>query len=110
MIRAVKKSVENISYKVKFVDSMRFMATSLTKRVDCLSEGTHRIKCKNCNCFLKYENVKNNLMKHKCLSCNKNYSEKFNEELKKKSENTLRFSNSDINKFIFVVKKGCLSL
>ena len=36
-----KKSVETISYKIKFTDSMKFMATSLTKLVD--------------NCSLKYE-------------------------------------------------------
>ena len=36
-----KKSVETVSYKIKFTDSMKFMATSLTKLVD--------------NCSLKYE-------------------------------------------------------
>ena len=35
------KSVETVSYKIKFTDSMKFMATSLTKLVD--------------NCSLKYE-------------------------------------------------------
>ena len=71
-----KQSVETMSYKIKCIDSMRFMGTSLTKLVDNLSEGIHEIKCTDCNCSLKYENVKNNLMKYKCLSCDKKFSEK----------------------------------
>ena len=82
------KTVEIISYKIKFIDSMRFMATSLTKLVDNLSDGIHKIKCKDCGCSLKYESVKSNLTKHQCLSCNKNCPEKLNEELKKKFKNT----------------------
>ena len=39
------KSVETISYKIKFIDSMRFMATSLSKLADNLTEGIHKIKC-----------------------------------------------------------------
>ena len=71
-----KQSVETMSYKIKCIDSMRFMGTSLTKLVDNLSEGIQKIKCTDCNCSLKYENVKNNLMKYKCLSCDKKFSEK----------------------------------
>ena len=78
------ESVETKSYKIKFIDSMRFMVTSLSKLVDSLTEEIHKMKCKDCGCFLEYENVKNNLMKYKCLSGNKEYSNKLNEELKKK--------------------------
>ena len=63
---------------------MRFMVTSLSKLVDSLTEEIHKMKCKDCGCFLECENVKNNLMKYKCLSGNKEYSNKLNEELKKK--------------------------
>ena len=28
------------------------MATSLSKLVDTLTEGIHKIKCKDCDCFL----------------------------------------------------------
>ena len=52
---------------------MRFMGTSLSKFVDNLTEGIHEIKCKDCGCFLEYENVKYNSIKYKCLSCNKEY-------------------------------------
>ena len=57
------------------------MATSLSNLVDNLTEGIHKIKCKDCDWFLKYERVKNNLIS-KCLSCNKDYSNKIDKELK----------------------------
>ena len=44
------------------------MASSLSNLVDNLAEGTHKTKCKDCDCFLKYESVKDNLIDKKCLS------------------------------------------
>ena len=67
------------------------MATSLSNLVDNLTGGIHKIKCTDCNCFLEYESVKDNLIKCKCLSCNKDYSNKIDEELKKRFKNTLSF-------------------
>ena len=49
------------------------MANSFSNLVDNLVEGIYKIKCKDCNCFLEYENVNENLKNCKCLSCNKNY-------------------------------------
>ena len=46
------------------------------------------------------------MIKHKCLSCNKNYSNKIDKELKKRFNNTFKFSNNDINKFILLLRKG----
>ena len=46
------------------------------------------------------------MIKYKCLSCNKDYSSKIDEELKKRFKNTFKFSNSDINKFILLLRKG----
>ena len=63
------------------------------------------IKCKDCGCFLKYESVKDNLIKCKCLSYNKEYSSKIDEESKNRFKNTFKFSNNDINKFILLLKK-----
>ena len=45
-------------------------------------------------------------MKCKCLPYNKNYSNKIDEELKKRCKNTCKFSNNDINKFILLLRKG----
>ena len=72
-----------ISYKIKFIDSAKFMASSLSNLVDNLAERIHKIKYKDCECFLEYESVKDNLIKCKCLSCNKDYSNKLDEKLKK---------------------------
>ena len=41
---------ETMSYKIKFIDSTRFMASSLSNTADNLTQGTHEIKCNYCNC------------------------------------------------------------
>ena len=58
----------------------------------------------DCDCFPEYESVKDNLIKYKFLSCNENYSNKIDEELKKRFKNTFKFSNNDINKFILLLR------
>ena len=63
-----------MSYKIKFIDSERFMANSLSNLVDNLTDRIQKIKYKDCDCFLEYENIKHDLIKFKCLSCNKVYS------------------------------------
>ena len=45
-------------------------------------------------------------MKHKYLSCNKNYSNKLHEELPKRFKNTFKFSNNDINELVLLLAKG----
>ena len=67
------------------------MASSLSNLVDNLAEVIHKIKYKDCDCFLEYESVKENLKKYKYLFCNKDYSNKFDKELKNKFENTKSF-------------------
>ena len=79
------------------------MASSLTNLLDNLAEGIHQIKCKDC--FLEYENLKDNLIKYKCLSYNKDYSNKFDEKLIKNFQKTFKFSNDDFNKFILLLGK-----
>lgn len=44
-------------------------------------------------------------MKHKCLSCNKDFFIKFDEELKHKFKNTFKFSNNGINNFFLLLRK-----
>ena len=79
------ESVVTISCKVKFIDNAWFRATLLSNLVDNLTEGIHKIKCKDCDCFLEYESVKDN----KCLSYNRNYSNKIDEEIKKRFKNAI---------------------
>ena len=86
------------------------MACLLSNLVDNLAEGIHKLKCKDRDCFFfEYESVKDNLTKYKCLSCNKDYSNKIDEELKKWFMKTFTFSNNDINKFILLLRKRVYS-
>ena len=67
------------------------MATSLSNLVDNFIEEIRKTKCKDCDCLLEYESVKKNSIKYKCTSCNKDYSNKIDEELKIRFRNTLNF-------------------
>ena len=62
------------------------------------------IKCKYCDCFLEYKNFKDDLIQYNCLYCNK-----FPVKLKERFFNTCKFSNSDNNKFILLLRKGVYS-
>ena len=83
-IRKVDKDgnedVITVSYKIKHIDNARSMACSLSNLFDNLSEGIHKVKCKDCNCFLEYESVNDNLIKYRFLSYNKSYSNKIEEK------------------------------
>ena len=52
----IKKKIENknieITYKIKFIDSYRFMSMPLSKLIDNLSEGIHNNKCADCESSL----------------------------------------------------------
>ena len=84
----IKKKIENkdleITYKIKFIDSYRFMSSSLSKLVDNLSEEIHNNKCLDCNSCLDYVKIKNEKLLLKCFNCNTYYKKKFNKDLIKK--------------------------
>ena len=107
----IKKEIENkdleITYKIKFIDSYRFMSSSLSKLVDNLYEGIHNNKCDDCNSCLDYvQTTKNEKLLLKCFNCNIYYKKKFNKDLTKKFKNTYSFSNNNLNKFILLLRKG----
>ena len=60
------ENIITISYKIKFIDSARFIPSSLSNLVNNLAKEIHKIKRKDCDFFLKCESVKNNLIKYKC--------------------------------------------
>ena len=113
----IKKKIENkdleITYKIKFIDSYRFMSSSLSKLVDNLSEGIHNNKCVDCKSNLDYVRIttakpsslerKNEKLLLKCFNWNNYYKKKFNKDLIKKFKNDL---TSDLNKFILLLRKG----
>ena len=47
----IKKDIENwktIFYKTKFIDGVRFMASSLSSLADNFAERHHKDKCQDC--------------------------------------------------------------
>ena len=108
-----KKLPENISYILQFIDRARFMASSLSNLVRNLSERFKKLNVntdtmikKYCDCFLEYINFKDHLTQYKCLCCNDNYQQKFDEKLKEQFFNTYKFSTHDNNKLILLLRKG----
>ena len=106
-----KKKIENIiieiTYKIKFIDSHRFMSMPLSKLIDNLSERIHNNKCADCKSCLDYmRSTKNEKLILKCFNCETCYRRKFNKELIKRFASTYEFCNKDLNKFILLLRKG----
>ena len=70
------KSDETISCKIKFIDSARFMASSLWNPIYNLSEEIHKIMRKDCVSFREYKRVNGNVIIYNFLFCNEFYSKK----------------------------------
>ena len=97
--------IVNISYKLQFIDSFRFMSTSLSSLIDNLSDGLHSNKCTDCKSTLDYMKVEDPQLIFKCLNCNEKCDKNFNKELINRFSSTYKFCNEDINKFIFLLRK-----
>ena len=82
-----------ISYKIKFIDSYRFMSTSLSNLINNLSEGFHSDKCTDCKSCLDYVITKDEKLIFRCFKCKKNYKKDFNKELIKRFANIYEFCN-----------------
>ena len=106
----IKKRIENkdmeINYKIKFIDSFRFMATLLSKLVDNLTEGIHSDKCIKCKSNLWYMKVMDETLILRCFYCKKNYKKEINKELLERFASTYKFCNNDLNKFVMLLRKG----
>ena len=109
----IKKETDNnktIIYKLKFIDSYRFMSASLSSLVDNLSE-INKKECKTCmernniKSECKFIEFKNNILNYKCKECGKKCFKSINELIKKFSS-TYRFCNKDLNKFVLLLRKG----
>ena len=81
------------------------MSSSLSSLVHNLSEGFHSDKA-DCESCLDYVITKDDQLIFRCFKCKKNYKKDFNKELIKRFANIYEFCNEDINKFIFLLRKG----
>ena len=106
----IKKRIDNknidIVYKIKFIDSSRFVATSLSKLVDNLTDNIHNDKCIKCKSNLCFVRAINEKLIFKCIDCEKEYEKEFNKELLERSAYTSKFCDNDLNKFIMLLRKG----
>ena len=87
------------------------MLTSLSELVDNLPGIFNSIKCKSCIekikinsecCFVR---LKNNILIYKCKECKEEWKRPIN-ELTKNFPSAYQFCNGDLNKFIFLLRKG----
>ena len=71
----INKKIENkdieITYKIKLIDSFRYMATSLSNLVDNLTEDIHSDKCVDCKSDLSYMKVIDEALIFRCFNCKK---------------------------------------
>ena len=109
----INKELDNgktITYKLKFIDSFRFMSTSLSSLVDNLSE-IYKKEYEGCEEKEKIKSVcnfiglKNNKLNYECKECKKRWLKPVN-GLIKNFPNTHQFCNGDINKFVLLLRKG----
>ena len=95
--------ITKISYKIKFINSYRFMSTSLSNLVNNLSEGVHNDKCTNCKFYFDHMTTKDEQL---IFRCKKNYEKDFKKELIQRFSNIYEFCNGDLNKYILLLRKG----
>ena len=100
---------KTITYKIKLVDSCRFMPSKLSNLVDDLSEINNK-DCKTCierkDIKSEYEfiGLKNNRLNYRCKQCNGTSNKSIN-DLIQKFPNTYQFYNGDLNKFVLLLRK-----
>ena len=103
---------KTIIYRIKFIDSFRFMSTSLSNLVDNLSNRIiENGKCNDCDSYLDCIKIRDSgRLIFECFDCKRRYTKKINDEslkyLKRNFKNTYRFCNKDIYRFMLLLRKG----
>ena len=104
--------IVNISYKIKFIDSFRFMSSSLSILIDNLAvdqlnfneeiKNIFSYECENCNNKPDYLRFKDN----KCYLNVFNVIQGTKNSLNMIFKNTYEFCSKHISKFILLLRKG----
>ena len=97
-------NAKTVTYKLKVIDSFRFLSSSLSSLVNNLSEiYSEKCKDKYCKSECEYLEITNFLIG--VVSARKKQLKLIN-KLIKKFRNTYTFCNNDINRFILLLRKG----
>ena len=103
---------KTITYKLKFIDSYRFMQNSLWEFVDYSSETFNSKECKSCverikiNSECSYVGLKNNKSICKFKECKKESKKLITDQLIEKFFSIYQFCDDDLNKFVLLLRKG----
>ena len=83
---------ETIIYRIKFIDSFRFMSTSLSTLVDNLSNKIiENGKCLNCKSYLEFIKIRNSSrLLFECFDCKRMYQKDIDDETLKKLKRSFR--------------------
>ena len=93
-----------LTCRLKFIDSFRFMSTSLLNLISNLSDQ-HYNNCFDCKNLLNCMVFKDNKVVFRCFECTKNISKNYNNELTKRFTNTYQFCKNDNSKFSMLLRK-----
>ena len=104
---------ETIAYKIKFIDSCRFMSSKLPNLVDNLSKINNKdfkicMERKNIKSECEFIELKNNRLNYKCKECNGTSNKSIN-DLIKKFPRMYKFCDGNINRFVMLLRKGVYS-
>ena len=105
------KKKKTITYKLKFIDSFRFMPDSLSNLVDNTSGIFNSIECKSCiekikiNSECCFVGLKNNRLIYKCKECKEEWKRPLN-KLIENFPSIYQFYNGNLNKFVMLLRKG----
>ena len=110
----IKKKCDDgktVPYKLRYIDSFRFMPASLSDLVDSLSGIFYSIECKSCMEKIKinseccFVGLKNNRLICRCKECKEERKRPI-EGLIRKFPSIYQFCNGNLNKFILLLRKG----
>ena len=94
-----------MSYKIKFIDSLRFMSSSLSSLIEHMAadeiKNIFSYECEDCNNKLDLLRFKDDNMLFKCFQCNSWYKKQFEHDIINEFKNTYEICNKDISNLYY---------